>query len=75
MSYLRKSFCLCRLSRAQGGSEEAEIFKLRSYIAQKEYQVVLDAVSKSGHQNLLALRLLAAYLDSSDPSARYERLR
>ncbi|XP_074598521.1 coatomer subunit epsilon [Brevipalpus obovatus] len=44
-------------------SEEADIFKYRSYIAQKEYQVVLDAVSKSSSQNLLVLRHLATYLD------------
>lgn len=62
--------CLCLFSPLQSTSEEPEIFKIRSYIAQREYQVVLDAVSKSAPQNLLALRHLAAYLDSHDSNTR-----
>jgi len=45
---------------------ERDVFVYRSYIAQGNYQLVLDEVNKSSPPALQAVKLLASYLSSKD---------
>lgn len=53
--------------RTEQQRTERDVFVYRSYIAQGNYQLVLDEVNKSAAPALQAVKLLASYLSSKEP--------